>query len=97
MKVTRKAELATMEPQQARNERVRVRRPATRMVRLRLERRGEGERYSITTSHRPARVMRTPVMKASRLTEQMVALSILLQQSLHILTNLDTEQSQSLT
>ena len=89
--------MGTREPQQARKERVRVRRPATRMVRLRVERLGEGERYSITSSHRPAKVMRIPVMRTSRLTEQMVARNILLQQSRHILTNFQLGLSDPLT
>ena len=86
-KVARRAVLERREPQQARKERERLRRPTRRTVRLRAERRGAGERHSSTASHSPARLTRSPVMRTSRLTEQMVARSILLQQSLHILTN----------
>ena len=42
--VARRAELETREPQQARKERVRVVRPSRRVVRLRAERPGAGER-----------------------------------------------------
>jgi len=66
-KVARRPELESREPQQARKERVRVRRPPTRMVRFSVERLGEGERYSITSSHSPTKVMRSPVMKTRRL------------------------------
>ena len=93
-KVTRRQVLETNDPQQAKKERVKVRRPAAKMVRLRIDWDGEGEEYSMKSSQRPSKVMRTPVMRTMRLTEQMVARNNLLQQPVHIVTtNLELGQN----
>ena len=85
-KVPRRQVLERREPQQARKERVMVRRPVTRRERLRMvgERKESGERKYVTSNQTPDKEMATPRSMMIRLTEQMVARNMVLHQPRHM-------------